>query len=299
MTFEEFLAEVSDAIILFVESPGSFCELGAFAYADSLFSDKMIVVLDEAYRNSRSFISTGPVLKASDNGSKVVYAEIKYGALLASEELRSVVLDLTSRMKTKISSINKRTINKDTNVYISSFIPEVLEIIRLAQPILSADLIQLYKDIKGIDTFTFIKRNGEAFSREIQVTYIWKMLEVAQIVRIDEGYLGFSSNAYKSWFCSKKCRREITGLILTETGKVSVGLEKRLAIKKMVYERIMHGRGDPDTILGSLAFLKDVEPNSYNSLLIKYAAYCDGDVIDAIKTGPKPHRVITLDLPDI
>ena len=32
-------------------------------------------------------------------------------------------------MKTKISSINKRTINKDTNVYISSFIPEVLEII--------------------------------------------------------------------------------------------------------------------------------------------------------------------------
>lgn len=91
---------------------------------------------------------------------------------MASEELRSVVLDLTSKMKTKISSINKRTINKDTNVYISSFIPEVLEIIRLAQPILSADLIQLYKDIKGIDTFTFIKRNGEAFSREIQVTYI-------------------------------------------------------------------------------------------------------------------------------
>lgn len=111
--------------------------------------------------------------------------------------------------------------------------------------------------------------------------------------------IGFSSNAYKSWFCSKKCRREITGLILTETGKVSVGLEKRLAIKKMVYERIMHGRGDPDTILGNLAFLKDVEPNSYNSLLIKYAAYCNGDVIDAIKTGPKPHRVITLDLPDI
>ena len=59
----------------------------------------------------------------------------------------------------------------------------------MAQPILSADLIQLYKDIKGIDTFTFIKRNGEAFSREIQVTYIWKMLEVAKIIRIDAGYI--------------------------------------------------------------------------------------------------------------
>ena len=42
LTFEEFLAEVSDAIILFVESPGSFCELGAFAYAEKLFSDKLI-----------------------------------------------------------------------------------------------------------------------------------------------------------------------------------------------------------------------------------------------------------------
>ena len=30
LIFEEFLAEVSDSIILFVESPGSFCELGAF-----------------------------------------------------------------------------------------------------------------------------------------------------------------------------------------------------------------------------------------------------------------------------
>ena len=58
LIFEEFLAEVSDAIILFVESPGSFCELGAFAYADALFSDKLIIVMDEEYRESKSFIST-------------------------------------------------------------------------------------------------------------------------------------------------------------------------------------------------------------------------------------------------
>lgn len=92
-------------------------------------------------------------------------------------------------IRNHLDTRDAKYITYPTNVYISSFIPEVLEIIRLAQPILSADLIQLYKDIKGIDTFTFIKRNGEAFSREIQVTYIWKMLEVAQIVRIDEGYL--------------------------------------------------------------------------------------------------------------
>lgn len=80
LIFEEFLAEVSDAIVLFVESPGSFCELGAFAYADALFSDKLIIVMDEKYRRSKSFIATGPVLKASENGSKIVYAQTENGA---------------------------------------------------------------------------------------------------------------------------------------------------------------------------------------------------------------------------
>lgn len=189
LTFEDFLAEVSDAIILFVESPGSFCELGAFAYADSLFSDKMVIVLDEKYREERSFIATGPVLKALDNGSKVVYAEIKDGALLASAELRSAVIDLTNKMKIKVSAINKRVINKNVNVHIGAFIPEILEIIKLAQPIKSADLIQLYKDIKGFENFTFVKRNGESFSREIQVKYIWKLLEVSNIVQIKASYI--------------------------------------------------------------------------------------------------------------
>lgn len=49
LTFEEFLAEVSDVIILFVESPGSFCELGAFVFAENLFSDKLIIVIDKKY----------------------------------------------------------------------------------------------------------------------------------------------------------------------------------------------------------------------------------------------------------
>ena len=76
LTFEEFLAEVSDAIILFVESPGSFCELGAFAYAEKLFSDKLIIVIDEKYNGDKSFIITGPTAKAKKDGAKVIYAPL-------------------------------------------------------------------------------------------------------------------------------------------------------------------------------------------------------------------------------
>ena len=112
------------------------------------------------------------------------------------------------------------------------------------------------------------------------------------------GEYGFVVNDKKTWFCSKKGRRQITGLILTESGRVSIGSEKREAIKKMVYNRIVHGQGDPNVILGHLAFLKDVEPKVYNSFLIKYAGYCDGDVIDAIMHGPKP-KTIVFEVPEI
>jgi hypothetical protein len=67
----------------------------------------------------------------------------------------------------------------------------------------------------------------------------------------------------------------------------------------MVYDRIVHGRGDPDVVLGNLAFLKDIEPNVYNSFLIKYAGYCEGDVIAAIKSGPNPNLIVKFDFPDI
>lgn len=91
LTFEEFLAEVSDAIILFVESPGSFCELGAFAYAEKLFSDKLIIVIDEEYKDDKSFIITYPAAKAKKDGAKIIYAPLNGTGLLSSADLRKII----------------------------------------------------------------------------------------------------------------------------------------------------------------------------------------------------------------
>ena len=96
---------------------------------------------------------------------------------------------------------------------------------------------------------------------------------------------GFEMNKRKTWFSSKKHRRRITGLIITTDGKVSIGTEMRNKIKKMVYERIRHGSGDPEVLLGYLSFLRNIEPKAYNRLIVKYSGYCDGDVIEAIKNG--------------
>ena len=98
---------------------------------------------------------------------------------------------------------------------------------------------------------------------------------------------GFRMNLPKTWFKSKKSRRKVTGLIITDTGRVSVGIETREKIKRMIYTRLVNGDGSPNEILGYLAYLKDVEPQTYNKFIIKYSTYCDGDVISAIRYGPQ------------
>lgn len=192
LIFEEFLAEVSDAIILFVESPGSFCELGAFAYADALFSDKLIIVMDEKYRESKSFIATGPVLKAKKDGTRIVYAQTENRALLSSTELRTQILDMVQTFTSNRSKVNKRKINVDRDqVFISSFLVEILEIIRLTQPISVSDLLQLYKKIKQFDVFTLVKRDGDKFKREIKFSYVLKLLQTAKIIEIESSVIRF------------------------------------------------------------------------------------------------------------
>ena len=161
LTFEEFLAEVSDAIILFVESPGSFCELGAFAYAEKLFSDKLIIVIDEKYKGDKSFIITGPTAKAKKDGAKVIYAPLSGTGLLSSADIRRIVDEKSTEFASKSSPSNKRHPNKDeASISVNTFILELLELIKIVQPISRKDLIDIYKEVKGFLAFKFIKKDG-------------------------------------------------------------------------------------------------------------------------------------------
>jgi RNA-directed DNA polymerase len=151
----------------------------------------------------------------------------------------------------------------------------------------------------------YCSEQGYKYSRYADDIYISSNTYIPYTVKnavINElSKLNFHANTQKTWFKSKKSQRRIAGLILTDNGRVSVGNNMRCKIKAMIYNRIVHGIGNPDTILGYLAFLKDIEPMIYNRYLIKYASYCGGDVIEAIKTGPKQKLSYfsIIQLPDI
>lgn len=77
LKFENFLAELSDNIILVLESYGSVCELGAFTSSSSIVK-KLFVINDIDKIDSVSFINDGPIRHIREiNGNSVFYANLK------------------------------------------------------------------------------------------------------------------------------------------------------------------------------------------------------------------------------
>lgn len=63
--FEELVGEISFAIVLFPEAPGSYAETGYFSAVQGL-AQKCILVLDHNHQAIDSFISLGPAKKISE-----------------------------------------------------------------------------------------------------------------------------------------------------------------------------------------------------------------------------------------
>lgn len=132
----------------------------------------------------------------------------------------------------------------------------------------------------------YCKANNYIYSRYADDIYIssnqYIDKNIVDFLCLELGRKGFKINYSKTKFYSPKYRRKITGIFLTEKSQISVGTERRTKIKKMVYDKLVNNKGNPDEILGYLSFLKDIEPNTYNNLIIKYSKYCDEDIITAL-----------------
>ena len=185
LTFEEFLAELCNCIVIFVESMGSACELGAFTFEEKLFMSKLVIVLDTKYKKDSSFINQGPVAKARANNAQVVYIDFK-NAIMAEREF-------VSRIDAVIHSFEKRSIeNKiekninEKQVRIASFIIEILEIIKIVGPVSQEIIIGIYKQYKKFTSFSFVKKDGTAFRANISVGYIFRILEKVNLIKKDE-----------------------------------------------------------------------------------------------------------------
>lgn len=159
------------------------------------------------------------------------------------------------------------------------FKKDSLSIGAVSSPVISNVVMYSFDEIM----LEYCKANGYLYSRYADDIYIssksYIPKDVLTFLQRELVKCGFTMNYSKTKFCSSKSRRKVTGLVITNDSRISIGTGRRKAIKKMVYDKLVNGKGDPYQILGHLSFLKDVEPNTYNNLIIKYSRYCSGDLI--------------------
>lgn len=84
--------------------------------------------------------------------------------------------------------------------------------------------------------------------------------------------LSLRVNEQKVVFTSKKRQRNVTGLILSSQGKISVGRVRKRHIRSLI-NSYRHEKLPPDAVgslRGMLAYVRTVEPEFLNSLIRKY-----------------------------
>jgi len=81
---------------------------------------------------------------------------------------------------------------------------------------------------------------------------------------------GLSINQKKTRHSSKKGQRRVTGVTLTTEGKVSLGREMKRNIRRMLHEYKVLSSAERSRLAGLLSYVKSIEPDQLNSLVLKY-----------------------------
>lgn len=71
LDLEHEISDIADRVVIVLESESAFCELGAFAHA--ALRQKLIVVNDSNFRQSQSFINTGPLAAVDEAKSPILW----------------------------------------------------------------------------------------------------------------------------------------------------------------------------------------------------------------------------------
>jgi hypothetical protein len=104
---EKHLAELSDLVLIVVESPGTFAELGAFALAAEL-RKKMLPLLDERHAEEESFIRSGPVRWIDQDSKYKPSIWCNHEIILnAANDLEDRLTALPARRSARVSRVNE------------------------------------------------------------------------------------------------------------------------------------------------------------------------------------------------
>lgn len=98
----------------------------------------------------------------------------------------------------------------------------------------------------------------------------------------------FFLNKEKTRFMSPKGRRTVTGIVINGQD-LSIGYKKHNELKSKIYKKLKYNIGNGQEILGHLFYVKDIEPELFNKLILKYSIF--GNVIEILKEDKKNQTI--------
>jgi hypothetical protein len=162
LELEEYLADLCDLIFIFVESPGSIAELGAFTSSQAL-RPKTLAVLNAAYAIERTFIADGPIRRIRNEDTNLVrYYDWNAEDLAnpATEAFYDMDRDLTGLLKKREGEIVKeKTITLSSPGHIMLMIADLVDMIGITMStelIECLSLLDLPVDRKQMDKYISI-----------------------------------------------------------------------------------------------------------------------------------------------
>lgn len=98
--------------------------------------------------------------------------------------------------------------------------------------------------------------------------------ELVNIIRETLEKFGFCMNEHKTYFSSKKRRRQVTGVVIDNNDEIiSIGNKKYKAFQRNLYEFLIKGKGDASYLRGYLSYIKSINKNQYLQLKRTYEQY--------------------------
>ncbi len=180
LQFENVLANISEKIIIILESPGTFCELGAFVNVEESKS-KLIVINEDNPNYDNSFITKGPLQLVNKENSLVKFQ----GELIKHPEVKKLIKNLAN------NSITPLKPNLSSEIELKSLICELLHLFYMFCPICKFELEKLYKNIYEIKEIKIKESNKHGMD---SIDKVIKLMIKLDLIRYRCGYYILSDN---------------------------------------------------------------------------------------------------------
>lgn len=104
---EKLISEFSDYVLIVLESPSSFAELGAFS--NDILRKKLVVINDEKFKYSESFINLGPIaaIKEATCPERIVYYNMSHSGVMRRDAIGDTFFQLHEFFKDPIAERSK------------------------------------------------------------------------------------------------------------------------------------------------------------------------------------------------